>query len=364
MRVGSLTVFLAYVARFFTGSNLAKIWSGAGVDIMTRSLIVLPDDSAHPIIKAIDEAKRSLRVKMFAFSHPALLNAVIAARRRGVKVQVMLNSERRSGDRDNEHTRQVLERRHVDVRHANPAFDLTHEKSMVVDDAAAFVQSCNWVTKNLTETRDFAIVTTGKHDVADVVEGFDADWHRQVFSPRHETHLVWCPGGRDRVCEFIDRAKHRLWIQNERYQDMVVIERLVRAARRGVKVSVMARPPHTLKREKLVEGVGGLRILDDVGIEVRKIKPYKLHSKMMMADGVAAIVGSINLAPGSFDSRRELAIQVHDDDVLDRLTSVVHTDWAHSRTLDLSDEGLLADLEDRVEDSGRLLALDGTRDDD
>jgi hypothetical protein len=31
---------------------------------------------------------------------------------------------------------------------------------MVVDDAIAFIQSFNWVTKNLTDTRDYAIVTT------------------------------------------------------------------------------------------------------------------------------------------------------------------------------------------------------------
>ena len=31
---------------------------------------------------------------------------------------------------------------------------------MVVDDATAFVKSLNWATKNLTETRDYAVVTT------------------------------------------------------------------------------------------------------------------------------------------------------------------------------------------------------------
>jgi phosphatidylserine/phosphatidylglycerophosphate/cardiolipin synthase-like enzyme len=62
-----------------------------------------------------------------------------------------------------------------------------------------------------------------------------------------------------------------------------------------------------------------------------------------------AIVGSINLTPGSFDSRRELAIEVHEDDVVDRLHDIVHQDWENSRPLDLSDEGLLADLHDDQE---------------
>ena len=79
---------------------------------------------------------------------------------------------------------------------------------------------------------------------------------------------------------------------------------------------------------------------------------------MLLADGVAAIVGSINFAAGSFDERRELAIETRDDDVVDRLHKVARHDWDHSHALDLSDEGLLADLEDRIEGSAQLLAID------
>jgi cardiolipin synthase A/B len=327
---------------------------------MARSLIVLPDDSARPILEAIAAASRTLRVKMFVFSDPVLLKAVVAAKRRGVKVRVMLNPARRSGEHDNDATRRALERADIDVKDANPAFALTHEKSMVVDDATAFVKSLNWATKNLTETRDYAVVTPRRRDVREIIDCFEADWHRQAFDSRDKSHLVWCPGpGRDRICRFIDEARHRLFVQNERFQDMVIIERLIRAAQRGVKVDVMARSPHTLKRDKLVEGVGGLRIMDDVGIKIHKLKHLKLHGKMLLADGVAAIVGSINFAAGSLDGRRELAIEVRDADVVDRLHNVARHDWEHSHAMDLSDEGLLSDLEDRIEDSAQRLALDG-----
>ena len=58
---------------------------------MSRSLIVLPDDSARPILDAISHAEKSLRIKMFVFSDPTILQAVIAAKKRGVSVRVMLN---------------------------------------------------------------------------------------------------------------------------------------------------------------------------------------------------------------------------------------------------------------------------------
>jgi cardiolipin synthase len=316
---------------------------------MSRSLVVLPDDSAQPILDAIRGATKSLRVKMFVFSDPTLLKAVIDAHRRGVKVRVMLNPARRSGEAENEESRKTLTEAGIEVIDSNPVFDLTHEKSMVVDDRIAFVKSLNWETKNLTETRDYAVITDHKHEVNEIIDCFEADWNRKSFDPGENAHLIWCEGnGRNKIAEFIDRAKHTLFLQNERYQDAIIIEHLVRAKERGVKVHVMARPPHTLKKEKLVEGVGGLRIMDDVGIKVHKLKHLKLHAKMLFADRVRAIVGSINLAPGSFDSRRELAIEVNDDDVVERLHKIVHHDWENSHPLDLTDEGLLADLEDRL----------------
>lgn len=329
---------------------------------MPRSLIVLPDDSAQPLTDAIGNARSSLRIKMFLFSSPTLIDAVAKARGRGVAVRVMLNPARRSGETENQASRAALHAAGVHVQDSNPAFELTHEKSLVVDDETAFVQSLNWETRGLTNTRDFAIATDDPGEVREIIDCFEADWSRQHFSPGGRANLVWCNNnGRTRIAEFIDAATHTITLQNERYQDPVIIERLVRAARRGVKVHVLARPPHTLKKDKLLEGVSGLRLLDDVGAKVHKLKHLKLHAKMLLADGRRAMIGSINLAPGSFDARRELAIEVGDSHVVKRLEGVVAHDWEHSHKLDLSDAGLLADLEKRgAATEGLVLKHDGT----
>ncbi len=77
------------------------------------------------------------------------------------------------------------------MRDSNPAFDLTHEKSMVVDDTTAYVKSLNWETENLTITRDYAVVTTHPHEVEEVINGFEADWSRQDFASGDTAHLIW-----------------------------------------------------------------------------------------------------------------------------------------------------------------------------
>jgi len=161
---------------------------------MSHQLIVLPEQTAKPILDAIHAAKKSLRVKMFVFSHPKLLDAVIKARKRGVEVRVMLNRARRSGEEDNESTARKLQGSDVEVIDANPAFDVTHEKSMVVDDEIAFIQSLNWVPKNLTGTRDYAVITTHRPEVQEVIECFEADWARKPFDVDHNTLVIWFNG--------------------------------------------------------------------------------------------------------------------------------------------------------------------------
>jgi phosphatidylserine/phosphatidylglycerophosphate/cardiolipin synthase-like enzyme len=102
--------------------------------------------------------------------------------------------------------------------------------------------------------------------------------------------------------------------------------------------------------------------MNDVGIKIHKLKHLKLHAKMLLIDGKRVIVGSINLAPGSFDSRRELAIDVRDAHVVKRMLKIVHHDWKHSHRLDLTDEGLRAELEAHKIEVADHLALDDADD--
>ena len=327
---------------------------------MSHRLIILPDDTADAIIDPINAACHSLNIRMFLFTDPTLLNAVIAAKRRGVHVRVMLNPARRDGTSDNDVTRKALQAAGVAVKDSSTEFAVTHQKSMVIDNRVGFIESLNWETRDLTETRDYAVETTKRSEVAEMVRCFDADWAERPFTPETGSQLIWCPNnGRQRIADFIDGAKHTLWLQNERYQDMVIIERLVRAVNRGVRVHIMARELHKLKRKKLFEGVSGLRIVHDVGAKVRTLRHLKLHGKIMVADNCRAIVGSINLSPGSFDDRRELAIETSSDHVVRRLVETARHDWKHSRKLPLSDEAVLADLEGRGLNEVSRLALGG-----
>jgi hypothetical protein len=120
----------------------------------------------------------------------------------------------------------------------------------------------------------------------------------------------------------------------------VIIERVVRAAGAASRCTSSRGPPHTLKAEKLIEGRG--RIADHGGRRRQGAQaqgPAPARQGCCSADGARAIVGSVNLAPGSFDARRELAIEVDDAHVVGPLGEGREARLESLEALDLTDEG-------------------------
>jgi len=85
-----------------------------------HSLIVQPNEGAAPVIERIDAAKKSLRVKQFTLTEPAIIAALIRAHGRGVGVRIMLNPHRSSGDRANDESFKALHHARLKVEWTNP----------------------------------------------------------------------------------------------------------------------------------------------------------------------------------------------------------------------------------------------------
>ncbi|MGL5443962.1 MAG: phospholipase D-like domain-containing protein, partial [[Mycobacterium] stephanolepidis] len=139
-------------------------------------LIVEPDDGLEPVRQFIESAETSLLIKQFTFTEEGLIDAVIARRKAGVDIRVMLNPQRSGGDRANDDTFERLTTAGVNVAWSSPKFYVTHEKSIVVDGKAALVATFNLCEKYFTRTRDYGVVTVVPSHVKQIVEVFEADW--------------------------------------------------------------------------------------------------------------------------------------------------------------------------------------------
>ncbi len=301
-------------------------------------LIVQPDEGAAPVIELIDAAERSLRVKQFTLTDPDVLAALIDAHRRKIDVRIMLNPHRSSGDRANDESFEALHEAGLQVEWANPAFAVTHEKSIIVDDQMALIATFNCCTKYFTETRDYGIVTDNRDQIDEIIACFEADWHRRPFEPDHDSGLLWASNNaRSLMAWFIDTAEEELLIQHPKLVDATIVDRIAAARNRGVKVQLICGGKHGISEWDVLDTFASLRLLDRVGVTVRRQKHLKLHAKLLIADGDRAQLGSMNIDRSAFDLRRELGILVDDPNVIGSLSEVFENDWHESKPYEAPD---------------------------
>lgn len=301
-------------------------------------LIVQPDEGTAPVIELIDGAKKSLRVKQFTLTESAIMSALIHAHQRHVDVRIMLNPHRSSGDRANDESFKALHHAGLKIAWSNPAFAVTHEKSMVVDDTTALISTFNYATKYFTETRDYGIVCTHPGQVAEVIACFEADWHRKAFEPDPDSGLLWSSNNSRRIMAwFIDTAEKELIIQHPKFVDVTIVERISAARKRGVKVLLLCGGKHGISDWDILDTFASLRVLDRFGVKVRRQKHLKLHAKLLIIDGKRAQVGSMNIDRSAFDLRRELGIVVSDAPIIKGLSKVFEHDWHESKPYEAPD---------------------------
>ena len=294
-------------------------------------LIVEPDDGLDPVLEFIGSAQTSLLIKQFTLTDESLIDAIIARKRAGVDVRVMLNAARSGGDRANDETYERFSAAGIAVQWANPKFYVTHEKSMVVDEKAALVATFNMCLKYFTATRDYGVIIDDPVQVMQIVEVFNADWNHDDWVPTVYRGLLWSnSNSRFHMARFIDTATHRIDVQHPKFVDAVILDHLAAAVERGVKVHVLCGGRHGISEGDVLDTFASLRTLRRFGAKVHKQKNLRVHAKLLIVDDERALVGSMNIDRSAFDLRRELGITVTDPVVVARLKAVFEEDWALS----------------------------------
>src|SRR5262249_26012186 len=220
--------------------NATRPKSDARASILHMSapkLIVQPDDGEKPIVDFLRSAQKTVTLKQFTFTHPLLLDAVMGLHKKGVRVRVMLNGAKMTGERLNDPFFEKMKSTGIEVQWSNPSFLVTHEKSIVVDGKSALLATFNLINKHFQATRDYGMVTSDPAQVEQVEKCFDCDWKRETFHPNGDAALAWSPGNARRlVCKFIDGAHKTIDIQHPKFAEPVILERMFAAIGRGVHV--------------------------------------------------------------------------------------------------------------------------------
>ncbi|MBO9542501.1 hypothetical protein J7643_18080 [bacterium] len=322
------------------GCSLGPFAAGEGVESRlaaqssraTYQLFVEPDEGQAPVLTAIQKAKASVDVVVYMLSSPEIIQALCEAHGRGVKVRVLLEQRPFNPSNPNvplpinKKTFETLEAAGVPVRYADRRFVYTHQKTMIVDQKAAYILTANLSRAAFEKNREYGLINRSESDVAEIQAMFEADWEHKAFTPMDPDLVVSPDNSRSRLVSFIRSAKRSVMVQDEVMGDQEVADALGERVRAGVDVKVQAAKfePNALgdTNAKL------LKQLNDVGVsQVRfQVKPM-LHAKLIVVDGEAAYVGSINLTTNSLNNNRELGVIVRERAIVNRLVTFSSADW-------------------------------------
>jgi cardiolipin synthase len=289
-------------------------------------LLTEPGSGIGPIYKLITGARHSVDLTMYELADPTAEADLAADAARGVDVRVLL--DRHLEKARNTSAYNYLNAHRVHVRWA-PAGTTYHQKTLTVDNATSVVMTLNLVASDYSGTRDFAVIDTGRADVAAIAATFNADFAGQAVTPPDGADLVWSPtNARASVLSVINGAKHTLAVEDEEMDDPAVTAALAAAARRGVHVSITMTADSEWDQAftELARAGAHIRLYRDAS------SVLYIHAKAIVADagrsGQRVLVGSQNFSVASLGYNRELGILTSNPGIVAAIAATLARDYA------------------------------------
>lgn len=297
-----------------------------------HTLIVQPHNGRTAVLNALNSAKASIDLTIYEISDSQIMSALQSAQKRGVPVRVLYNWYSFDTDTQQREILPAIDQltsAGIACKQAPKTFEVTHEKSFVIDATTAIVMSFNLTSEYFGTTRDFGIITTVPSEVNEIANVFEADWNSQSITPTVPS-LVWSPtNSRSKLASLIGSAQKTLDIYNEEADDPGTLHAIIAAANRGVAVRFIAAVLTT--DSKVNENARGVTLMQAGGVSAVCKSFLYIHAKMLLVDygnpNSQAFVGSQNFSCVSLDDNRECGILVTESAILDRLHSVYQSDW-------------------------------------
>jgi cardiolipin synthase len=317
------------------------------------------------ILEAITQARSSIRLETFIFVPDAIGNtfraALVAAQRRGVRVQVMcdaVGSFRLPADYWKELVASGGEFRWFNPLQINRFIYRDHRKIFVMDDQMAFIGGFNisleYSGDGVTSGwRDLGLKITGPlaHELADAFDDLfgRADFRHQRFQrlrrSRHDAvHsggdwqlLLTGPGRghqelKQSLAQDFSSAKSIRIISAYFLPSLRLLRKLKQAARRGARVQlILAGKSDVWLMRMATRGLYGSLLR--AGVEIYEYQPQILHAKVIIVDEII-YAGSANLDPRSLGINYEVLARISCPELAAEAGQIFEGDLPHCHRID------------------------------
>ena len=247
-----------------------------------------PKAGRTQILDAIASAQPRSRLGMCSFTDTIIGDALIAAARRGVQVQVIVDRAHYESTPTEQALMAQLMSAGVVVQLSNPIFPQSFEKELVIDRRRVLIMTMCLEPATFQDTRDYGLVLARPDIIREVTKVFDNDWNYSAAPgdavppynptpPLRVPDLIWSPiDASSKLTALIQQARHTIDATTELLDDPYLESALIAAVNRGVRVRLIL----PLDPRNGSSNDAGIALLADNGVQVRvTIGQYPLSER-------------------------------------------------------------------------------------
>jgi phosphatidylserine/phosphatidylglycerophosphate/cardiolipin synthase-like enzyme len=287
----------------------------------------------------IGQVTRTLDIAAFEFNSPALTQAVIAARQRGVRVRMVTDDEHGIEDEDSTVAQLIAAGVNV-VDDSRSAF--MHNKFMILDGTTVWTGSWNYTVNDTYRNNNNAVALRSRQAVQNFQAEFDEMFVSGQFGPRSPSQtpnpfftqdgvsIATFYAPEDSVIDAIDTtltgATRSIDFLAFSFTVDVMADIIRSRANDGVRVRGI------FERTGSETQFSELRPLRCAGLDVRQDgNNFTLHHKVFIVDNQIVIIGSFNFSANATESNDENLLIVADPDMAALFSQEFERRWAESR---------------------------------
>jgi cardiolipin synthase A/B len=312
-----------------SGSTAGDAAAATTTSTKSGTLLTEPHAGFSAVYHLINKAKRSVDMTMYELADTTAEKDLTRAARRGATVRVVLDEREKS---ENSPAAAYLKSHGVKVTWSSSRYFFTHQKTLVFDHSKAVIMTANLTSKYYATSRDFAVIDSGRSDVAAIEKVFDADFAHKPVTPGSGHDLVWSPtDSEDRMLALINGATSSLRIYSEEMSDTTVVNALVAAAKRGVDVRVVG-------ENQDGEFDTDFAKLTHAGAHISYYSSstgFYIHGKVIEADygthHAKVFIGSENFSDTSLNRNRELGLIISRHAILSSIARTFAADFRNGK---------------------------------
>lgn len=288
---------------------------------------------------AINAVQRTLDIAAFEWNLQSLTDAVIAAKKRGVQVRMVVDDEHTI--RDGESTiKQLIDAGIPVVGDQRSA--LMHDKFMIMDSTSVWTGSWNYTINDTYRNNNNAIVMRSQKLVQDYQTEFNEMFVDKKFgptSPSNTPNVSFTQDGTPiqvyyasedpvlpALISTINSAKRTLRFMNFSFTDFDTANAIINRA--GVGVGVQGIFETTGSQTDASE----LKTLFCAGISARQDgNKYILHHKVFIIDNTTVVTGSFNISANATKSNDENLVIISDPDLAAQYIAEFDRRWKEAK---------------------------------